>query len=157
MPAPEAQDQQVVELLLTVLGRIGNAGDWLTAPDKVDEGSWQDPLLDLHLQLFLDHQRTGNRDADADLDRHAWQFEANVWIVAQRKKDDATRGRKLLRQAAADVMRAVQAAEGEFEVLTGDMGVRIGDYQVRNELVEAGFACASLGVTVYRSQEHDSP
>lgn len=158
MPAPpEAADQVLTAQFMTELAKIGTPStDWLTVPDLLREGSPDDALDEQKpLQLFFDHYQTGNRDDEAGTNKtHNWWYRARVWVAVKVTADAPTFGRKILRRAAADVWRCLQAAEGTFDTLSADEGLSLGTYQVRRDLVAAGFVFASIDVDVKRAQLH---
>lgn len=158
MPAPPtAADQQLVAQFLVELQKIGiPSGDWLTVPDLVQEGVPGEALDDTQpLQLLFDHYQTVNRDQEAgDINAHAWTSRFRVWIAAKIVAGDASFGRSKLRAAAADVWRAIEAAEATFDTLSAAEGLDFGTYQVHRDLDTAGWAVASIDIDVKRSQLH---
>lgn len=162
MPAPEARDETITAAILTELAKIGNApsSDWLTAPPDATEGSPGDALDDgLDLQLYFDHHGTSDLTGEdaMPVNSHQRLMQATIWCFAKVTTDNTSRGRKKVRQLAADCVRALQAAEDTLQALTASVGVRCGDFQMHHDMAPAGFACGGLKLTVQYEQLHGAP
>ncbi len=159
MPTPSAPaDQAIVDLLLSSAAVIGvPPTDWLTTPAQpIGEESSLDALdTSLDLQIFLDHYRTTNQDAqDGTLNEHSWTFQGRFWIAAKFTTDPPSLGRKTVRAAAADLWRALEANESAFTTMSADEGLNFGPFMFHRGLQANGFALASIDVDVKRLQLH---
>lgn len=159
MAASPSKDQEFIEQLLVELNKIGvGPTEWLTSPAKpiVEADLSTTPAADSELQLYLVHRMTRATDEEAGgLGMHNRTLDAAVIIFA---RANATGDRlKKIRQAATDVLRTLYAAESTFEALTGDAGLRVGDFGFESTPESSWFGSGAIPVTIQYESSHSAP
>jgi len=157
MAPPTPKESLIIAAVLTELAKIGSAGptEWHTNPPDATEGAPGDELPDLAHQLYLEHVDTVERSGDDAIAVSDHARRMNLAVVGFAK--DTGSGPAELRKLMNDVLRALWAAEGTFQELTGyGMGVPV-TFTPRRDLDRAGFSAGVVSFYFDFNSEHTAP
>jgi len=137
--------------VLAALAAIGGSNYW-TSPPAATEGAPKDELPDVSHQLYVEHVNSTPREGGA-VTAHSRRMNLCVWAIAK----DVGNGRAQLRRIAADILRALWAAEGTFQALTGyGMQVPV-TFTPRLDLDKAGFRIGQVEFSIDFESDHTAP
>jgi hypothetical protein len=147
----QAIENRVLASLMQVLSGIGSpSSDWLTQP-TVTQGVPADAVArSTKPALYVEHASTSSTPSESSigLRTHQWRVRLNVWILAPTFE--------MVRNAKADVARAIMQSEDTFEQTYGQP-MWVEEFAMRDSMTQSGLAAGLVALFIDCAVTHGNP